>query len=295
VLEAIASAGHNLGEDAATGEALAAAMADGHRAHPAPWPQPDDLERLLLLHSRRVLEEEGIPLSGLARALAERARPYLERAREMDWSPQGDTLAVLAVEAKGSVALAGPGGEPRHLRFKVDRVDLARSGLRLTDYKTGRPLSVLKKPEKRHRDHLARVRQGRALQSVAYLLAARAAGAGEARGRYLYLRPDADPEAAEYAVDAADAAFATAFADTAAVLFAAWDAGSFFPRLVDTAGEKEPSRCQYCRVAEACLRGDSGARRRLHRWASGATAGGEGEGAFLAVWNLADAGGGDPA
>ena len=49
-------------------------------------------------------------------------------------------------------------------------------------------------------------------------------------------------------------------------------------------------RCSFCRVAEACLRGDSGARRRLHGWASEAgEGGGEAERAVLGVWRLADA------
>jgi hypothetical protein len=63
-------------------------------------------------------------------------------------------------------------------------------------------------------------------------------------------------------------------------VLAAWDAGALFPRLVDPAGRNEPSRCKLCRVAEACLRGDSGARSRLLELAEQAPAG------FSGVWRL---------
>ena len=110
-------------------------------------------------------------------------------------------------------------------------------------------------------------------------------------GRYVYLRPDADERTAEHAVGGGDPEFAARFAATVRAAFAAWDTGGFFPRVVDPAGEKEPVRCDFCRVAEACVRGDSGARRRLHRWASEAGAPpAAAERAVLAVWKLADPG-----
>ena len=72
-----------------------------------------------------------------------------------------------------------------------------------------------------------------------------------------------------------------------------WDDGSFFPRLVEPGTDKEPSRCGYCSVAEACVRGDSGARRRVLRWESRAQEigadGGELEEPFrnmLELWRL---------
>ena len=49
-------------------------------------------------------------------------------------------------------------------------------------------------------------------------------------------------------------------------LLAAWDAGSFPPRLLRPDRDEEPATCRGCGVKEACLRGDSGARLRLARW-----------------------------
>ena len=73
-------------------------------------------------------------------------------------------------------------------------------------------------------------------------------------------------------------------------MLGAWDAGSFFPRVVDPAGRNEPVRCSYCAVAEACLRGDSGARNRLFAWAEKAREEPERldpvDQALLAVWRL---------
>ena len=45
-------------------------------------------------------------------------------------------------------------------------------------------------------------------------------------------------------------------------LLAAWETGVFFPRMENTAGGR-PAACGNCDVADACLRQDSGARRRL--------------------------------
>jgi hypothetical protein len=64
---------------------------------------------------------------------------------------------------------------------------------------------------------------------------------------------------------------------------------AFFPRVVDPAGRDEPGRCKTCEVAEACLRGDSGARLRLFEWAERMGNGGEAsssEAALLEVWRL---------
>ena len=64
----------------------------------------------------------------------------------------------------------------------------------------------------------------------------------------------------------ADQDFVEAFAAASEAVLAAWEAGSFFPRLVELDGRKEPGRCGFCPVAEACLRHDSGARQRLSEW-----------------------------
>ncbi len=227
------------------------------------WPGAERFEQILLEEATRLLELEGIFLPGLARALAERARPLLAVAREIDWSA-GEDVPVLHAEHEEVVEVVDAEGRPRRLSFRADRVDGLPEGLRFTDYKTGRPLSSARRPENRRRHFLERLRQGTLLQAAAYLLAAH----GErAAGRYLYLKPDIDdPAAREHAVTTEDREAAEAFANAVAATLSAWDAGAFFPRVVDTAGRNEPARCSWCAVAEACLRGDSGARLRLFEW-----------------------------
>ncbi len=262
-----------------------------------PWPAPADFERLLRQAAEGVVEEEGISLPGMARALAERARPFLESARLADWAEPGAALAVLGAEVYGAVAVADPRGGPRIVRFKADLVDrlpgepgepsqpLSPGELRLTDYKTGRPVSTAKREDKRAEHLLASVRAGTRLQAVAYRLA----GGPAARGRYLYLRPDLAQR--EFAVAArlpGDAELERAFGTATAAVLGAWEAGTFFPRVVDVAGRNEPGRCKFCGVAEACIRGDSGARGRLFDWAARGRPGEEepGDVALLAVWRL---------
>lgn len=248
------------------------------------WPAAEIFDRMLLEESVRLLALEGIGLPGLAHALAERARPLLAVAREMDW-PASTAVPVLHAEWKEEVEIFDSEGRPRRLRFRADRIDRAPEGLRFTDYKTGQPLSTLRKPESRRRHFLERLRQGTLLQGAAYLLAAH----GEpAEGRYLYLKPGLDdPEARQYAVTTDDREAAEAFANAVSATLSAWDAGAFFPRLVDPAGRNEPGRCSYCAVAEACLRGDSGARLRLFEWTEEEQAMDPAQAALLRVWKLA--------
>jgi superfamily I DNA/RNA helicase len=243
---------------------------------PVPWPADEVLDRLLLAECERLLAEEGIFLPGLARALAGRARPFLAAARDQDWA--GGALPVQATEAKGQLLTRG--GRP--VLFKADRVD--QDGV-WTDYKTGKPISDKKREDVRRQHFLERVQAGTHLQAVSYVL-----GAGsEAQGRYLYLKPGFEEER-QFAVSSGDQDFLDAFAHTTAALLDAWDAGAFFPRVVDPTGRKEPGRCGYCAVAEACVRGDSGARQRLFAWTEDGgdrTAATPAEAALLGVWRLA--------
>jgi superfamily I DNA/RNA helicase len=249
------------------------------------WPAPLDLGPMLVEESERLLAAEGINMPGLARALAERARPLVEAAGAADW-PAGGILPVLRAESRDEVAVYDATGRDRPLRFRADRVDAAGAGLRFTDYKTGRPLSASRSAATRRRHFLERVRAGTHLQAAAYLLAA---GGEPAVGRYLYLRPGLEEEERELAVTLDDREIGAAFAQAVRAVLAAWDAGSFFPRVVDPAGRNEPARCGYCAVAEACVRGDSGARNRLFEWTGRA---GQAEGlapaeeSLLAVWRL---------
>jgi hypothetical protein len=286
-------------------------------AWPAPvavrWPSSQELEPLLSAVAAEVLAEEGLVLPGLAQALATHALPFVAAAGSVDWPDAGAAVPVVAGEVEGELLLqdpaadaapdhagqgkgpaaAPPGGWPRRLGFRADRVDLIDGWPRFTDYKSGRQLSDARDAGRRRTQLLAEIRTGKRLQAVAYVMAA---GGGRALGRYLFLRPDLAPEVREVGVEAGDREAGAAFAAAVRAVLGAWDAGSFFPRLVDPSGRREPSRCALCTVAEACLRGDSGARRRLHEWAARARAGAPpehpAEAAMLAAWDLPAAAGG---
>ncbi len=274
------------------------------------WPEPAELDRWLEEAAREILQRDGVPLAGLARALADRARPLVLRARELEAgdaaSGQG-AVGALGAEVAGEVTVHDGSGAPRVLRFLADRVDASTSPagatLRLTDYKTGRPLSKGKRQSTRDKKHLAEVRSGLRLQAVAYRLAALALSQASAtgggglggpspavEGRYLFLDPEiGEREMAEFAVGGGDAELTAAFHDAVTTLLDAWDTGAFFPRVVDPVSETEPTRCQYCEVSEACVRGDSGARLRLLKWnrERAGTATTAAEGAHNRVWWLA--------
>jgi hypothetical protein len=259
------------------------------RKAPAHWPPAAEVETVLHSEAERLLAEEGIFLPGLARALAERARPYLETARDTDWSV--GALPVEATEKEGEVQVLMGGCQARTVLFKADRLDRDRDLVAWTDYKTGKPLSTAKTEEFRRKHFLTRVKEGRALQAAAYVQGTD----GEAVGRYLFLRPGLPKDAErEFAVTSRDRDLLEAFAAAARALLAVWDAGAFFPRLVDTSGRNEPPRCLFCNVAEACVRGDSGARHRLFDWTERAREAapgdpefpGEEEAALLRVWRL---------
>ncbi|HEV2855354.1 MAG TPA: PD-(D/E)XK nuclease family protein [Thermoanaerobaculia bacterium] len=245
------------------------------------WPAEDDVSRMLREEAVRLLADEGIRLPGLAHALAERARPMLDTARDVDWA--AGELAVLATEHEGELDVGEAPGRLHRVLFQADRVDLRRGGLVVwTDYKTGRPISNAKRAETRRRDFLNRVRSGSNLQAVAYLLGSE----GDSMGRYLFLRPGIPEDAREVSVTHADEEFIAAFAAASEAVLAAWEEGSFFPRLVEPDGRNEPGRCSYCSVAEACLRGDSGSRQRLSEWTAGTGGPGSEEEALLRVWRL---------
>jgi hypothetical protein len=294
VLEAIVARSRG-GHPAAAKDPAAMPGWAGRAPLPVPWPEPAELERLLAAAAERATADEGIALRGLARALAERARPFLAAAEMAEWGDPSAPPQALGAELRGALRVEGGSGEPRPLFFKADRVDAwpapaaggtGAAGLVLTDYKTGKPFAAAKTPEARRRAFLRRVREGKSLQAVAYGLG----GGAEAVGRYLFLRPELEADRRAVEVAPGDAAAVDGFRHAVAAVLAAWDAGVMFPRLVDVAGRQEPARCKLCRVAEACLRGDSGARSRLLAYAGRAA---EEDGrtaeaaAFSAVWLLA--------
>jgi hypothetical protein len=168
--------------------------------------------------------------------------------------------------------------------------------LRLTDYKAGQPISDAKTPEKRREKLLEEIAAGRRLQAAAYALGAGSAAdrSHRAVGRYLFAGPDLEEGPAVEEVDSGDEEARERFEAALRILFAVWEQGSFFPRLVDAQSGSEPGQCESCPFSQACLRGDSGARARLLRWLERASAPGArrpldpAEGALLAAWGIAE-------
>lgn len=235
-----------------------------------PWPEPAEVEAIFRERAARLLADEGIALPGLERALAAAARPFVEAAREAEWSSRPP--AVLAAEVTGSIPVPDAAGGERPLHFRADRVDRMVDrrfpGLRLTDYKTGRPISEAVRQKTRDEHFLHEVEAGKRLQAVAYALATGgplpSMHAGQ--GRYVFVRPGLPPEQREFGVWGSHVPFVEAFEAAVRAALAAWDRGAFFPRLVEPDRDLEPRRCSWCPVHEACVRGDSGARRRLAAW-----------------------------
>lgn len=227
-----------------------------------PWPDAAVVDESLREAARRVLDDEGIALRGLETVLVLQARPFLERARALDWAP-GREPFVLGTEMKGVVVREDASGRPREVHFRADRVDIVDGARVLSDYKTGKPISDGKGSDTRGKAFLSGVLQGKQLQAVAYALAAGADGSG----RYLFLGSDLESEAAEFRASPRQPEFADAFDAAVGTLFEAWDRGSFFPRLLDAKLDKENPACEYCDVAIACVRGDSGQRLRVERGA----------------------------
>ena len=245
-----------------------------------PWPDEATLDAWLDEEARELARAEGVRLPGFARALARSVRGCLDAARASDWRDGGP--AVLGVEIEGELRVADGAGRARRVGFWADRVDAAGDGgLSLTDYKTGRPIAgpsggePAKTDERRRAHLLAAVRSGSALQAPAYWLAARQLDPERpAEGRFLFLRDGIPDAARSLRVDARSEGIESAFGDAVRAVLGALDRGTLFPRLVD-ARDDEPPACQWCEVAAACLRGESGPRARLRDWSDRAPVGEE--------------------
>jgi RecB family exonuclease len=251
------------------------------------WPESSDLQGLAREEAERVLREAGMGLHGLTRALEAQASPYVATAEQIDWHDDGTAIYALGAELEGDLAIEDDAGVQRSIFFKADRADRHKDLLVLTDYKTGHPVSSAV-TEKSRKDHLLReIRKGESLQAVAYVL-----GAGEeaTQGRYLFLKPDTPDHARVFAVNPGEQQYLEAFMEAVRALLSAWDNGVFFPRLLEPDGKREPRRCRYCEVMEACLRWDSGARARMAAWVDGLEKrNGKRachEGAFIRCWRL---------
>jgi len=255
----------------------------GRRESAARWPDDAQLAEITAAAALAVLEEEGVPLRGLARVLAQQALPFLVRARSLDQA-EPLPIEIVAVERERSIDVSDARGGAQLLHFRADRIERLEGRERLTDFKTGRPISDKKKPDTRRADFIAAVARGEALQPVAYARSTQ----GEGSGRLLYLRADLPDGAAEFSAPHGDAELGQAFDSALHGLFDAWNQGSFFPRMLGPDLDEPPRACQRCDVAQACLLGDTGARRRLSAWLAQASDDGAGRlaGAERSLLNL---------
>jgi hypothetical protein len=171
---------------------------------------------------------------------------------------------VFGAELRGEARVRDAGGRERRIGFRADRADLAGGRLRLTDYKTGKPVAANKTPKGRRKELERKMARGEWLQAAVYLAGARELTNDTMEGRYLFLRDGVADDARVAAVGPADRDLLERFEAASRVLFAALDQGALFPRLVD-ADAQEPRACEWCELALACLRGESGHRARLLR------------------------------
>ena len=252
----------------------------GRLALPVSWPGDEALEEILLEAAAETLRDSGIGLPGFDRVVAMAVRPYLDELGRFDW-PDGARVSVLGVEVRDHLELGG-GQPPRRLAFRADRVDGPGESPLYTDYKTGRrSISGSEDVEKLRRKVLTEVGAGLRLQVPAYVLA------GGGSGRYLFLHPEVKG-ARSIAIDKAERQTLAAFRRAVDVALTAWREGAFPPRVVEADRDHEPRRCDWCEVAQACVRGDSGARRRLRDWAAAVPADAPAgpAAAALEVWRL---------
>ncbi len=243
---------------AASPRELAAALAAG--GVEVAFPEPLEIALLAREVATEALADAGLSRWGFESLLAEALVERAEAARD-DWGT--GARRVVGVELEGEADLA-PWGVPLRLGFRADRVDYERDRVVLTDYKTGaaRGLSRFAKKEQL----TAAVATGRWLQPAVYVAAL--AGAA-ATGRLLALGPADDPGAPRVAaLDETASGALTGLARVTAIAAAARGAGRALPRLVDPSGDQRGPACDSCELVEACLQEDSGARRRLARWAA---------------------------
>ncbi|TNF80833.1 MAG: PD-(D/E)XK nuclease family protein [Acidobacteria bacterium] len=243
---------------------------DRQAAEKVSWPDEKMLKRLVDEEAVRLVRKEGIGLPGYAEILAEIAIPHLEVLRRLESESGESGVRTLAAEIEGRYELTDTEGRPRPISFRADRVDLDGEQIVVTDYKTGRVSNkkylASKKEATREGHFVDALREGSLLQAPLYALAT---SSGEGKGRFLFLDPDFEhpDERRVLAVGADNRKVIETFEQTARTAVAAWDQGAFFPRLQRPDKEDEPTACGFCQFAEACLRGDSGARGRLSLWA----------------------------
>jgi CRISPR/Cas system-associated exonuclease Cas4 (RecB family) len=196
----------------------------------------------------------------MAPLLAARARQFLKVERGLEWG-SGCLGGVLGTEVEGSTTVPGVS---HTLFFRADRVDSDGETIVLVDYKAAKPMSTAA-GELTRIDHLRKkIARGRLLQAAAY---SQALAIENARGEYLYLKPNEDwtDEMREVVIERDDDALVEDFSTAIETIVTARAEGVAFPR-VEEADGKTAEHCSYCAVAEACRRDDSAFRRDLVRW-----------------------------
>ena len=226
--------------------------AEDSAGHQAAWPSDERLRARALDIAARTLREEGLYAPGLDALVAARAVELVAAARRLDEADA--SLRVLAAEVSGWIPIAND----RRLTFRADRVERSEDRLRLTDWKSGLVFGPEVTGEATRARHAKiALRRGTHLQAFVY-----ATAGGE--GRYVALKPDfQDDSNRSYPIHGDDEVARVLFESARDALLGAWDAGAFFPRLVDHTGRKENPACATCEVAAACVRGDSGVRKRF--------------------------------
>ena len=243
---------------------------DRQTAEKVSWPDEEMLRRVVDEEAERLVRSEGIGLAGYAEILAEIALPHLEVLRRLESEPDARGRRTLAAEIEGRYELTDTAGDPRPISFRADRVDLDGEQFLVTDYKTGganKEYLSSAKPETRKKHFVYALREGKLFQAPLYALAT---AGGDGWGRFLFLDPNFEhgDDRRALSVGADDREIIEAFGQAARTAVAIWDHGAFFPRLQQPEKEDEPTACGYCQLAEACLRGDSGAKGRLAGWAT---------------------------
>lgn len=231
----------------------------GIRGRRLAFPDPTRVGEVARGLAAELLAEEGLAPWGFERLLAA-AMARAALAAKADWHE--GPVEVLGVEVDGETSL-DRWGVPVALAFRADRVDRDGERIRLTDYKSWTPRRL--KARTRGDKWLANLRRGVDLQPAAYVASL---GGASASGRFFAVgdADDGDDEERIATLDESSETELAAFAETVRRAAAALEAGRLPPRLVDPSGFDSGPACRWCEVAEACLQGDSGARRRLRDW-----------------------------
>jgi hypothetical protein len=248
----------------------------------ARWPAARTVEEMLYRAARAKLSERGTFVAGFDALVAARARPMLDAARALD-ELESAAIRASRSEVPGGIDLPEGVLGKRRLLFRADRVDELADAPRFTDYKTGAPISRNQGEDTRLRNHLQEIARGRALQATAYAIGAGPAGSG----RYVFLKADVETAKRVFAIGGADAEARELFDEAVDRILGAIDMGVLFPRLLQSDAQRTNLDCARCEMAQACLRGDSGANRRLAKFVNAPAREGAAQEAAFALWSLA--------